>query len=425
MKRGAILLKIAVIDDGIDSAYINPIIVESLEVRNKCVIHCSEVRGITHGTKCAKVLWLAAENDFLELVSIKILKDSTDRGEIDDLVIALEWCYNNKIKLINLSAGSNRYIDKIKLLPVVKKIYEKGIIVAACNNSNTLTYPASLNGVIGVKCDKSEIIPAGNYFYNSNDIRNVEVTVGSISDIPKFSELDLEKHNSFVAPYITGIISKMLLNGKEIGEIQKRLVDGSIAFNCTFNFEECNMNKAFFANPFIIALKSNRELDLGKLVIGLRKEGYEATAITYNSYSGKRDEEFCFEYWVNMFDITIENFLKLVVYITRADVLVVDYEILRRVKQLSIDCLLIVEEQKADFKRINYIKKIGEEKRQKNTYNLDFDAPLNINEKDFYDGEQLLDYILFKNLGDYARIEIGYNTKIGRDFIKWLVLELQ
>ena len=288
-----------------------------------------------------------------------------------------------------------------------------------------MTYPASLNGVIGVKCDKSEIIPAGNYFYNSNDIRNVEVTVGSISDIPKFSELDLEKHNSFVAPYITGIISKMLLNGKEIGEIQKRLVDGSIAFNCTFNFEECNMNKAFFANPFIIALKSNRELDLGKLVIGLRKEGYEATAITYNSYSGKRDEEFCFEYWVNMFDITIENFLKLVVYITRADVLVVDYEILRRVKQLSIDCLLIVEEQKADFKRINYIKKIGEEKRQKNTYNLDFDAPLNINEKDFYDGEQLLDYILFKNLGDYARIEIGYNTKIGRDFIKWLVLELQ
>ncbi len=300
-------MKIAVIDDGIDSAYINPIIVESLEVRNKCVIHCSEVRGITHGTKCAKVLWLAAETDSFELVSIKILKDSTDRGEIDDLVIALEWCYNNKIKLINLSAGSNRYIDKIKLLPVVKKISEKGIIVAACNNSNTLTYPASLNGVIGVKCDKSEIIPAGNYFYNSNDIRNVEVTVGSISDIPKFSELDLEKHNSFVAPYITGIISKMLLNGKEIGEIQKRLVDGSIAFNCTFNFEECNMNKAFFANPFIIALKSNRELDLGKLVIGLRKEGYEATAITYNSYSGKRDEEFCFEYWVNMFDITMED----------------------------------------------------------------------------------------------------------------------
>lgn len=152
-------MKIAVIDDGIDSAYINPIIVESLEVRNKCVIHCSEVRGITHGTKCAKVLWLAAETDSFELVSIKILKDSTDRGEIDDLVIALEWCYNNKIKLINLSAGSNRYIDKIKLLPVVKKISEKGIIVAACNNSNTLTYPASLNGVIGVKCDKSEIIP--------------------------------------------------------------------------------------------------------------------------------------------------------------------------------------------------------------------------------------------------------------------------
>lgn len=418
-------MKIAVIDDGIDSAYITPIIVESLEVRNKCVTHCSEVRGITHGTKCAKVLWLAAETNSLELVSIKILKDSTDRGEIDDLVVALEWCYNNKIALINLSAGSNRYIDKIKLLPVVKKISEKGIIIAACNNSNTLTYPASLNGVIGVKCDKSEIIPAGDYFYNSNDIRNVEITVGSISNIPKFRELDLENHNSFVAPYITGIISKMLINGKEIGEIQKRLVERSIAFNCTFNFEKYNMSKSFFVNPFIIAQKSNREIDLRELVTGLRKEGYEAAAVTYNSNSSKRDEEFCFEYWANIFDITIENFLKLVVYITRVDVLVVDYEILRRVKQLSIDCLLIVEEQKEDYKRIHFIKKTEEEETQKDTFNLDFDTPLSINEKDFYDGEQLLDYILFKNLGDYARIEIGYNTEIGSDFIKWLVLELQ
>ena len=98
---------------------------------------------------------------------------------------------------------------------VIHKLLKKDIVlVAAANNTNTVTYPASMEGVIGVKCDLSDTLVAQQIFVDTEDIRNIEVTVGSLKDCDGLKQYNLGYHNSFVVPYVTAQIAKKFKKGK-------------------------------------------------------------------------------------------------------------------------------------------------------------------------------------------------------------------
>lgn len=75
---------------------------------NCCVIDNEhmDLLGFIHGTICAMII----ENNFSEcmLSSVKILNDD-GIGKVDKLKIALDWCYQNNIFLVNLSLGVTHF----------------------------------------------------------------------------------------------------------------------------------------------------------------------------------------------------------------------------------------------------------------------------------------------------------------------------
>lgn len=223
-------LKIAFIDDGINTKYMdNNMKITLLEVKENDVIEVGNSDNeLTHATKCYKVFEYYANNDNIHIVSIKILDVKTKKTNIENMKIALEWCLKNKIKIINMSLGSTLYSDYYAICSVVKKLYEKKVmIIAACNNYYKYTIPASMLQTIGVQCDKKGEIAMGKYLYQKN-IFNIEIKVGSIEE--KFPDLKIGNHNSYIAPFITAQVLNILLNNynmslQEVKKCLKRNAD--------------------------------------------------------------------------------------------------------------------------------------------------------------------------------------------------------
>lgn len=154
----------------------------------------------------------------IQLISLNILNErlSTD-GRI--LVHALEKALLYKPDIINLSLGTTKWRYKFKLKEIVEKAAKNDtIIVAAAHNEGRVSYPAYLNGVLGVKAshptDLSIIYYKNNFFYAPSG-------VDGIKDINEICIGGNIKGTSMSAAYITGYIARMkysnrLLKASEI-----------------------------------------------------------------------------------------------------------------------------------------------------------------------------------------------------------------
>ena len=209
LSEGGIVLdkvKIAVIDNGV----VEKVLRHPLEYRvyiddtNCCVIDNEhmDLLGFIHGTICAMII----VNNFSEcmLSSVKILNDD-GIGKVDKLKIALDWCYQNNIFLVNLSLGVTHFQDRTSIRDVINHYANRGmVIVAASANDGYKTYPASFSNVIG--------IAAGDVF--KIDI-NLQKHIGVDFIVPSDHEIVLRGNpfkvgnsNSYAAPYVTAMIGK-------------------------------------------------------------------------------------------------------------------------------------------------------------------------------------------------------------------------
>ena len=145
-------VKVAIIDDGINNEFLFEKAVNYSYENGEIVSDGIKCNKISHGTKCAKIFESYARHYIL--YGIKILNSNRETN-IQSLLCALEWCKKNDIKLISLSLGSIFYADYDLLLPKIEQLIKKEIlIVAAAHNNDYLTFPASMNNVIGVRCDR-------------------------------------------------------------------------------------------------------------------------------------------------------------------------------------------------------------------------------------------------------------------------------
>lgn len=73
------------------------------------------------------------------------------KGNVDELITALDLCINEKVDIINMSIGTTDIKDGKKIERKLQEVLNKGIkVVAAMSNSGSYTYPASCTGTIGV-----------------------------------------------------------------------------------------------------------------------------------------------------------------------------------------------------------------------------------------------------------------------------------
>lgn len=244
--------KVAIIDDGINVTSISKYVkkVDTYEVKEKKITkYNSKETLLTHGSKCAAIFASYAKE--FELISLKIM-DNKVKANINSLVVALEWCLNNDIKLVSLSVGSSFFLDYNKLKPTIDKfIKNEVIIIAANNNNNKLTFPASIPGVIGVRCDNSGKLKSKEYSYNKDDMFGIEVTAASLAG--EFKDLKIGKHNSYITPYIAALVCNYIGEGiDELKEIHKKLQEGAKK-NYTFSMQQPMKSIDNFKNDVFIS----------------------------------------------------------------------------------------------------------------------------------------------------------------------------
>lgn len=216
-------IRIAIIDNGINEFFIKNGIEKSIAIDEKgiCIADTKNIdqQYFQHGTNCAMILEKYCSD--CQLISIRIL-DENGRGAIKSIYPALEWCYKNQIRLINLSLGTVDFRDCEKLKVLVNECAVKGmIIIAATANSGFVSYPASFTNVIGVATTNSPLSYSKDYMQMGIDSIVPSEHMVKMCD----KEIKTSLSNSYAAPYICALIANKLSNNKTLDIVKlKRYV---------------------------------------------------------------------------------------------------------------------------------------------------------------------------------------------------------
>lgn len=208
MQQGSNYVKIAVIDNGIDEARFNIDIGNKVYVNGigKCVTDDKDMSTVnfTHGTICAQIIDENAVD--ATLYSVRIL-DEGGKGLINSLAPALEWCYQNGIRLVNLSLGTTHFHDKSIICQIINRYAYKGlIIVAATSNSGYTTYPASFSNVVSV--EMGEVLRFAELAQKEKGVDlSAPIKQEIISEETPFI---VPQSNSYATPYVTAMIANIL-----------------------------------------------------------------------------------------------------------------------------------------------------------------------------------------------------------------------
>ncbi len=219
-------MKIAIIDDGVNSSYYPNIgeLCFNLRVNehNKIVKRIRyDKNAPSHGTTCAAIIKKYAPNS--QIGSIKVISDNTMRGKANHLITALEWCAENNIRLVHMSIGSREVKDIVPIREAVTKLLNKGcIIVAALANTMKFSVPACIDGVFGVKT--SNILEDAQFYVDEGGLYDVPFIASSKHTLFDYmgKQHITPQCNSFSAPLITAQIHNLIETKPTITQLHIR-----------------------------------------------------------------------------------------------------------------------------------------------------------------------------------------------------------
>jgi len=208
--------RIAIIDNGINKDLICKEKIQLqivIDDNNRCIEDKDEIQitDFQHGTICALIVEKYSSHCILN--SVRIL-DRNGKGGIGKIEPALEWCYQNNIKIVNLSFGTTNFHECEKLKKLINKyVYNGMIIVAATANSGFVSYPASFTNVVGVATTGSPLSYSKDYMQIG-----IDTVVPSEHMVRMFNEeIKTSLSNSYAAPYVCALIANRLNTDKALG----------------------------------------------------------------------------------------------------------------------------------------------------------------------------------------------------------------
>jgi hypothetical protein len=336
--------KIALIDSGIHSEFLSCV---------DCFYHIEENRIIsnmntgsvdsTHGGICAYILRKYVSD--CKVYSLEILEEN-GKTNIKKLKIALEWCLDNEVDLISLSLGSTDLFKSNELYESVKKLYLKNIfIIAAANNCNSITYPASFEEVFGVKCDLSGLLSKGEILVDTSDIRNIEISVGSLKECRDMEKFNLSYHNSFVVPYVTAKIANILEENPNLNKVEVLEYLGTINNDyITEKFYIKSFPLLYKPEPIIIKVDGEDYYAgvLRDIIMQFRKNGYWAIGISQM----QTEDNILYSYGkINI--ITQTEWLDFIVKSVNPDIVFVDRDIMDI--PMEVDAVVYIDNEHEKF----------------------------------------------------------------------------
>lgn len=201
-------IKVVIIDNGLNARFFEGKLEKSITIDEKgiCITDTKNIdqQQFQHGTNCAMILEKYCSD--LRLISIRIL-DENGKGAIKSIYPALEWCYKNQIRLVNLSLGTVDFRECERLRILINECAANNmIIVAATANSGFVSYPASFTNVIGVATIGSPLSYSKDYMQ-----MGIDTVVPSEHMVKMFDEeIRTSLSNSYAAPYVCALIANRL-----------------------------------------------------------------------------------------------------------------------------------------------------------------------------------------------------------------------
>jgi len=217
--------RLVIIDDGIHSSSIpSGQAFESYVVGENGVKQGEPENQDTHAFACYRVFKRFVDAPY-HLISIKVMDHETGTGSKNSLLSALRWCAKQDIDLISMSMGTRQYLDFAHISEAVNAL-QNTIIVAACSNQNTLTFPACLPTVIGVRhCP--EIALKGKFAYIHAPYDQIEM----MTYVKNAS-------NSSAAPIIAARVCGYLANGfSSLKIIRQKLKEDAVQDTSFVNYQ--------------------------------------------------------------------------------------------------------------------------------------------------------------------------------------------
>lgn len=157
----------------------------------------------THGTNIVKIMRFEAPE--AEIIPIKVLAEN-NRGNLVDLIEAIEKAIELKVDIINMSLGftSKSYKRLADLHKVCIRAYEQNIVlIAAYKNGLYKTeesYPAYFDEVIGVGYN------IGHYDGIRRENNNLFFSNNTVY-VPYRQKNQLRIGSSYLAAYVTGVVA--------------------------------------------------------------------------------------------------------------------------------------------------------------------------------------------------------------------------
>ncbi|ADL07261.1 S8 family peptidase [Thermosediminibacter oceani] len=223
-------VRVGIIDTGIDLYH--PDLKDN--IKDACgILDCKNILDDNgHGTHVAGTI-AALDNDIgvvgvapkVEIYAVKAF-DRYGRGNISNIVEALNWCLEKKVHVVNMSFGvKNR---SFALRRAIEKLYKNNIVlVAAAGNTgkeDSVLYPAKYPEVIGVAALNMHDRPAS--FSSSGP--EVDIIAPGV-DIPstyKNGGYKLMSGTSMATPHVTGAAALLLsLTRMSPQEVKSFLMD--------------------------------------------------------------------------------------------------------------------------------------------------------------------------------------------------------
>jgi len=214
-------MNVALIDDGVEINNItNKYVYEFLEIKDISIgfeKQTTNINSYSHGTICASIIRKMSKS--AKIYSLKILETNSLCASTDKLEKAFEWCLKNDIDIINMSLGTINSRDFIVIKRWIRRLFNsRKIIIAAINNDNTYTLPASLPEAIGVSSEEKLC----DFKFINDSIIGIDILACSNYCI----ELNNEKStitpfcNSFATPAVTGKICEVM--NKDYNSMEER-----------------------------------------------------------------------------------------------------------------------------------------------------------------------------------------------------------
>lgn len=201
-----------------------------------------------HGTNIVKII----QEKFLDAV-IVILKVFDNKLRTKDLYIieAINWCIENKIKIINLSIAISEFKNYFAIKQICDSAYAKGvIIIASAENTGKPCIPAywdTVIGVGGVRCDEELLYTdsAKIQFYSRMKHNNFSSIVGA----------ENVWGTSYAAAYVSGMLCGYVNNDTTLTQAKRFLIDNSkkVLENSIIN----NINFDFYKNTKKVYVENN------------------------------------------------------------------------------------------------------------------------------------------------------------------------